>query len=149
MQFREFVGRVQSRARLGSMGEAIGAIRATLETLGEQLAGGAADNLAAQLPREIGEYLKQGSLGDLYAGERLTVEEFYGRVASKEQVNLSEATHHARIVMEVMQEAASPGEIENIRAQLPEEYAPLFQSPETEAEARGRGAGAQPGAPPQ
>ncbi len=149
MQFREFVGEVQTRARLGSMGEAIGAIRATLETLGERLAGGAADNLASQLPREIGEYLKQGSLGDLYVGERLSLDEFYGRVALKEQVNLREAAHHARVVMQVVQEATSPGEIDNIKAQLSDEYAALFQPPENRETGRRPESGAQPGASPQ
>ncbi len=149
MQFREFVGQVQSRTRLGSMGEALSAIRATLETLGERLAGGATDNLAAQLPREVGEYLKQGSLSDLYAGERLSLDEFYGRVALKEQANLSEAAHHAREVMQVVQETVSPGEIDNIRAQLPEDYAPLFEPADSGARPRGRGTGVQSGASPQ
>ncbi len=44
MQYDQFVGQVQSRAPLASNGEAIAAIRATLETLGERLAGGAAAN---------------------------------------------------------------------------------------------------------
>lgn len=149
MQFREFVGQVQTRTRLGSMGEAISAIRATLQTLGERLAGGAADNLASQLPREIGEYLKQGSLGDLHAGEQLSLAEFYGRVAMKEQANPAEAAHHAQAVIEVMKEVVSPGEIENVRAQLPEGYAPLFESPDGGQSSRGRSSGTQDGASPR
>ena len=51
MQYDQFIGEVQNRARLPSEGEAIAAVRATLQTLAERLAGGATDNLAAQLPK--------------------------------------------------------------------------------------------------
>jgi uncharacterized protein (DUF2267 family) len=58
MPYDEFIGQVQNAAHPGSQREAVAAIRATLQTLGERLAGGAADNLAAQLPRQAGEYLR-------------------------------------------------------------------------------------------
>lgn len=45
-------------ARLASHGEAVAAIRATLETLAERLTPGQVKNLAAQLPREIAYYLE-------------------------------------------------------------------------------------------
>ena len=56
MEHDEFIGQVQHRARLGSRGDAERATRATLETLAERIADGAANNLAAQLPNEIGEH---------------------------------------------------------------------------------------------
>jgi uncharacterized protein (DUF2267 family) len=37
MQHDEFIGQVQNRAKLPSRGEAEGATRATLETLGERI----------------------------------------------------------------------------------------------------------------
>lgn len=40
MQYEQFVGQVQNRGRMASQGEAVRAICATLETLGERLAGG-------------------------------------------------------------------------------------------------------------
>ncbi|MBI4787182.1 MAG: DUF2267 domain-containing protein [Chloroflexi bacterium] len=126
MQYDEFVGQVQNRARLASNGEAVTAIRATLQTLAERLAGGAAENLAAQLPREIGEYLRDSSVGELSAGERLSLDEFFARVSRREQKDLPTAIHDARVVCEVLQEAVSAGEIEKIRAQLPAEYGRLF-----------------------
>lgn len=127
MQYDEFVGQVQDRAKLGSTGEAVRAIRATLQALADRLAGGAADNLAAQLPREIGEYLRVESFGELSAMERLSVDDLFRRVAEREQMNLPIAIHHARVVMRVLQEAVSPGEMEKIRAQLPADYAELFE----------------------
>lgn len=62
MTYDEFVGQVQHRAQLSDTGAAVAAIRATLETLGEHLFGGKAENLAAQLPREIGIHLSTVSL---------------------------------------------------------------------------------------
>ena len=41
MQYDEFVGQVQSRAKLGTTGDAVRPIRATPETLAEWLSGGA------------------------------------------------------------------------------------------------------------
>lgn len=63
MQSDEFIGKVQQRARLHSRGEAERAIAATLSTLADRLAGGTAENLAAQLPADIGRHL-QSHAGD-------------------------------------------------------------------------------------
>ena len=148
MQYDEFVGQVQNRAKLASNGEAVRAIRATLETLADRLAGGAADNLAAQLPREIGEYLRRESVGELSVGERFDLNEFFRRVAQKEQIDLPIAAYHARVVIEVVQEAVTPGEIAKIRAQLPDDYVPLFEAGSTGAlPRRNPPRGAQPGVP--
>jgi uncharacterized protein (DUF2267 family) len=122
MQFDEFVGLVQHRARLASNGEAVHAIRATLTTLGERLFGEEAKNLAAQLPEEIGFYLKQAN-----AREAFSLKEFYQRVSTLEHADLPIAIYHARAVMSVLLDAVSPGEIADIRAQLPTEYNQLFQ----------------------
>lgn len=127
MQYDQFVGQVQSRAKLASNGEAVRAIRATLETLADRLAGGAADNLAAQLPREIGEILRRESVGELSAGERFDLNEFFRRVAASEQIDPPVAVYHARVVMEVLREAVTSGEMDKIRAQFPDDYAPLFE----------------------
>src|SRR5690606_24477526 len=71
MQHDELIGQVQARARLSSRGAAERAVRSTLETLGERLPEGLADNLAAQLPQEIGEHLyRTETMGGLGTGER-------------------------------------------------------------------------------
>ena len=123
MQHDEFVGHVQNRARLASRGEALRAIRATLETLGERLAGGEAEDLAAQLPPEIGDYLRE-----VESDGSFSLDTFFDRVAEREGTDLPVAVHHARAVVAVLQEAVSAGEMEDVRAQLPEEYNPLFES---------------------
>ncbi|MBX6377831.1 MAG: DUF2267 domain-containing protein [Clostridia bacterium] len=123
MQYEEFIGQVQYRARLHSQLAAERAARATLQTLAERLAGGAAGNLAAQLPQPIARWLDVPPAGDGFS-----LDEFFRMVSEREEVELPEAVHHARAVMDVLQDAVTPGVIENIRAQLPDEYDPLFES---------------------
>jgi len=59
LNYDEFISQVQRRANLDSREEAERATRATLETLGERLAGGEAKDLAAQLTSGIAQYLQQ------------------------------------------------------------------------------------------
>jgi uncharacterized protein (DUF2267 family) len=122
MQYDQFVGQVQHRARLASSGEAVRAIRATLETLGERLFGGEAENLASQLPMEIGRFLLERR-----QSERFDLNEFFRRVAIREGVDYPEAVFHARAVLDVLDEAVSPGLIQKVCAQLPDDYDRLFE----------------------
>jgi uncharacterized protein (DUF2267 family) len=121
MKYDEFVGQVQNRAQLGSRGEAVAAIRATLENLAMRLNYESADKLASQLPREIGYYMTNAPRAD-YRAERVTLDEFFERVAESEPADLPDAVYHARVVMEVVSEAVSRGEIEKLVAQLPDEF---------------------------
>jgi uncharacterized protein (DUF2267 family) len=123
MKYNEFVGKVQNRARLGTTGEAVRATRATLEVLGQRLFGGEAKDLAAQLPEEVGQFLKQDG-----GSEAFGVDEFYERVSDREGVDLPEAVHHARSVISVVNEAVTAGELEDVRGQLPQEYDDLFKA---------------------
>ena len=123
MKYDEFVGIVQDRARLASRGEAVRAIRASLETLGERLYGGEAEDLAAQLPQEISLYLKRAETGHKYS-----LDEFINRVAQKEKVDKPDALFHIRAVMSVLIEAVTPAEMLDVLAQLPEEYSKLVES---------------------
>lgn len=123
MQYHKFIGHVQSRARLGSTGEAVRATRATLEVLGQRLFDGQAGNLAAQLPSEIGLYLTKEQ-----PSETFDLDEFFVRVSQRENVDLPDAVHHARAVLSVVQEAVTQGEIDKLRAQLPDDYDALFES---------------------
>jgi uncharacterized protein (DUF2267 family) len=123
MQHDEFIGEVQARARLPSRGDAERATRAVLETLGERLAGGQPENLAAQLPEEIGRHL-EGRQGV----DKLSLDEFFEKVSERMGADLPDAIHQARAVIAVVGEAVSQGEIDKVRQQLPEEYGPLFES---------------------
>ena len=118
-----FMHQVQRRARLSASGEAVKAIHATLQTLGERLQPGAARNLGAQLPEEIAHYL-DGAAGQ----ESFDADEFVERICFHEGTGLHTGIFHARAVISVLQEAVSAGEIEDIRSSLPKSYAPLFDS---------------------
>ena len=123
MRYDEFIGHVQHRARLISRAEAERATRATLETLAERLVGGEAHDLAAQLPPEIARNLQ---LPDAGIGAKLTLDEFFELVSEREGVDLEDSTFHARVVIGLLTEAVSMGEIKDVRVQLPAAFAQLF-----------------------
>ena len=123
MQYDEFIGNVQDRARLPSRGDTVRAIQATLETLAERIAPGEADDLAAQLPPELGTFLQGAE-----ETERFSVDDFFLRVATKESVDVPDAVHHARAVIAALQDAVTAGEMDDIQAQLPDNYKPLFEA---------------------
>ncbi len=123
MQYEEIVGEVQDRAQLPSRGDAVRALQATLETLAERIHPGEAGDLAAQLPPELGKFLR-----DVDMTESFAVDEFFLRVAAKETVDLPDATFHARAVIDVLHEAVTTGEMEDVRTQLPDNYKPLFEA---------------------
>lgn len=123
MEYNEFVGRVHNRAKMASTGEAVQAIRATLQTLGERVTPGQADDLAAQLPEELGLYLKMAE-----GVEQFELEEFFERVTKREGIDRPDAVYHARVVIDVLLEAVTTGEIEDLLSQLPDSFRPLFEA---------------------
>jgi uncharacterized protein (DUF2267 family) len=125
MQFHEFLGRVQNRAQLSSLGDAEIATRATLTTLRERLAGGEPKDLAAQLTDSIAKYLEAPGREE---PDRFSLEEFYKRVQQRADIDHETAVFQARAVMSVLRDAVTAGEISDVCAQLPAEYAPLFQA---------------------
>lgn len=130
MEHDEFIGQVQNRARLDSRGAAEQATRATLETLGERLSEGAASNLAAQLPHEIGEHLRRAASGQ---GDQLDLGDFFDRVTERSATGVDRpaAVFHARCVIEVVDEATSGNLLGKLRDQLPDEYDRLFSAGST------------------
>jgi uncharacterized protein (DUF2267 family) len=128
MNHDEFIGQVQQRARLASRGEAESATRATLETLAERMAGGAAENLAAQLPREIGEHLRRRAAMGASSGEQFGLDDFFARVTEREGVDQPDAVFHARAVLEVLEEATTGGLMAKIREQFPNEFDRMFDA---------------------
>jgi len=119
----EFIAKVQRRADLDSQEEAMLVIGATLATLAERLAGGEAKDLASQLPPEIGVFLLQPYAG---IGDPFGLEEFFRLVSERAGIDLQDASLQARVVIGVLCEAVSMGEIENVRSQLPHDIRQLF-----------------------
>ncbi len=124
MEYDRFIGHVQHRAELGTFEGAVTATRATLQTLGRRLAGGAPGNLAAQLHKEIGRYLTEQEGQQ----ESFSLDEFFDRVCKEEGVDLPQSVYHARVVVEVLREAVGDATVNKIREQLPDDWARLFEA---------------------
>ena len=124
MKGEQFIAEVRNLAELNTNEDAQKAIRSTLETLKERLAGNEPSNLAAQLPPEIAPYV-EGDGGR----EAFSLEEFYDRVAQKQGVDHDEAIRHARAVATVVQTSVTGGELDDVRSQLGDDYEELFGQP--------------------
>jgi len=123
MKHDEFIKHVQSVAWLSSRKEAERATQATLETIRERIVGDEASQLAAQLPKEFGQYLRgrEGENGDIFG-----LKEFIERVSQKEGVEPTVAATHAKAVFIVLASAVTPGEFADVRANFSEDYNDLF-----------------------
>ncbi|WP_331235372.1 DUF2267 domain-containing protein [Natronorarus salvus] len=139
MDHDEFIGEVQHRAQLSSRGEAQEATRATLSTLGERIQDGQVENLAAQLPEPLEAPLVEGEQTESFG-----VGEFVERVGERDasvgegEDREADAAHHARVVFDVIGEAVTEGQFEDVRAGLPDEYGTLFSLAESEGTPPGR-----------
>jgi uncharacterized protein (DUF2267 family) len=130
MRYIEFVNDVEERAAGGLDHEqAQRAIRATLATLAEYVSAKETRDLAAQLPRELKPMLAKRTS----AGEPFPPKEFVRRVAAREQLSASEAFDRTRAVFDVLAEAVTAGELEDVLAELPDECKELFKAPATRA----------------
>ncbi|HEX2866296.1 MAG TPA: DUF2267 domain-containing protein [Ignavibacteriales bacterium] len=122
MEFDEFIREVKRKGVLDNRDEVIKAIRVTLQTLKERLVGDEPRHIASQLPRQIGEMLQEDG-----KGEKFTVEEFFSRVSRREGTEIPVAMLHSRAVLEVIKDAITAGEMQDVRAQLPVEFYDLFE----------------------
>nr|WP_243637825.1 DUF2267 domain-containing protein [Natrarchaeobius chitinivorans] len=117
MQYDELIGEIQHRARLDSREAALSITRATLTTLSERIQPGEAENLAAQLPEELGRFLEE--VDDV---ERFGFDDFVDRVAEREEIgddDPADAAFHAQVVVDVIEEAVTEGALEDVEAQAP------------------------------
>jgi uncharacterized protein (DUF2267 family) len=127
METDEFIRLVQAALPNGNgkpatKGDVLRAIGAILRTLGEVLQPKQIQQLMATLPPEIGNYLFQ-----VETNRYDTLNEFFQNVAAREGTTLPYAIHHSRIVIAVLQKAIPSDVLQTVRAQLPHEFAPLFQ----------------------
>jgi uncharacterized protein (DUF2267 family) len=128
LQYSRFLRRVEdqiaaNRSVSDTRRAAENAITATLETLNERISGGEARDLAAQLPQEIQPALRPKA----EEAEGFLLEEFHRRVAEREGVDIETARIDASAVMRVLREAVTPGELDDVMAQLPEDFNALLR----------------------
>lgn len=123
MQYDEFIKKVQGFAQLDSQQAAEQATRATLETIAERIVGDEAKDLAAQLPAQLGQYLR-GHEGE--NGHHFPVQEFYERISQKSGLEAVAADVQAKAVFKVLSEAVSAGEFADVKINFSEDYSELF-----------------------
>lgn len=118
MDYSTFIGEVQNRAQLPSREAAVKVTRITLETLSTRVDPNAAENLAAQLPEEVGHHLAK--VDEL---ERFDWDAFVDRIVEQGDYGEDEradAVFHARVVADVVAEAVDGHVLFDVRDQLPE-----------------------------
>lgn len=119
-----FAEAVQSRSDLDSRREALRATEATLETLGQRLSKGEAEDVAEYLPDEAADWLVPETPP---RARDIDFDEFVQTVANQENVSDDRALEHIEAVTDVLAETVGEEEFERMEAQLPETYDPLFE----------------------
>ena len=112
MKRDQFLTEVQERAEFDDEQTANDAAEAVLRTLGERITGGEADDLAAQLPEGIDEYVATDS------GEQFDFDEFTDRVEERLDTGAS-PKHASQAVASVVADAASTGELQDVISEFP------------------------------
>jgi uncharacterized protein (DUF2267 family) len=123
MNYGEFMKDVRERTGL-DRSQAERAVRATLNTLAQRLAGGEPKDLASQLPEE----LKETVTFTTGAGEGVhwNAGEFVERVADREGAPPEPARDHVRAIFAALRDALTPGEFDDIATQLDHTYQALL-----------------------
>jgi uncharacterized protein (DUF2267 family) len=111
VQFEEFVNEVADRAGT-SRDEAETLVRATLRTLAERLSGGEAEDLRAQLPRQLQAEL----IPPQEEAQGFGVEEFVQKVAARSGIDETDAGAGVVAVLSVIRDAVTPGEFDDVLA---------------------------------
>jgi uncharacterized protein (DUF2267 family) len=124
----EFVSRVADRSALDPE-RARRAAEAVLEALGERIAGGEVEDLAAQLPADLRPALERGNARSGGKAQRMSLQEFLSHVAELEGVTPEEAREHAYAVLTTLRAAISEKEFDDLLAELPDQYRELLRRP--------------------
>ena len=123
MQFEEFVHEVADRTGV-SRDDAEFLVRATLRTLAERLSGGEAEDLRAQLPKQLQAEL----IPPQEEAQGFDVEEFARRVAARSGIDEADAGAGVVAVLSVIRDAVTPGEFGDVLAQLGRDFADLVET---------------------
>ena len=123
MKYNEFIIHVQSLAQSESLEEAEVATRATLEIIKQIVPSADREELATQIPQELGEYLRGGEAEPI---EAFNLQEFIERISEKENVKPTISIIHVRAVFAVLQSAISPDKFRKFYDYFSRDYEELF-----------------------
>ena len=128
MQYEEIIRRVQEQGNIADTAKAKKILRAVLGTFGELVYRTEERQMAAQLPKELKDvfYEYQPRERDRGALANYPLEEFYNRVKARAEVSLQDAQRFSVVVLSVLKEAVTPGEIEDVRRELYEPFQKLL-----------------------
>lgn len=121
MNYKEYIQFVKERAGIKSDDAAKKAIESALEALGQRITIGQAEDMAAALPPELRQYLRQTP-----AAEPFTLTEFLSRVSEKEGVTITTAGDHTRAVLSVLAEWVPRAEMRDTLEQIPNDMRSFF-----------------------
>ena len=123
MNYGEFMKDVRERTGLDKQ-QAERAVRATLNTLAQRLAGGEPHDLASQLPEELKETVELTA--DAGAGVRWHADDFVAKVAEREGCPPARAREHVKAIFAALRDAITPGEFDDVTSQLDRSYEALL-----------------------
>lgn len=127
MNYEQFIERERKKARMGALIEAEKAARATLEVLAEHIKKDHARALGDQIPEEIKKLLREVSSDSPPEKKKEGLGEFFTKVSERENVSLSKAIHHSKVVISVLKDLLYWETIEKIKSQLSWEIGLLFE----------------------
>jgi uncharacterized protein (DUF2267 family) len=121
----ELVERVAELTRFDHE-RALGAVEAVMEALGERLAAGEVKDLERLLPGEFRPALELGAMLSRGKATRMSLDEFLSRVSEQDAATFEESLDLARAVFAALREALPQRELDDILAELPQEYDELL-----------------------
>ena len=122
MQYDEFIDAVARRSEL-PRATAEELTHAALRVLAERISGGEAEDLRAQLPRQLQPDLDPPEEN----AQSFDADEFARRTAEIAGTDVGDADVALVAVLATLREAVTPGEFEDVLAQLGTEYAELVE----------------------
>jgi uncharacterized protein (DUF2267 family) len=121
MEYEDFIAEIRRESGDLDVRKVQRAAQATLQTLAERLPRPEAQHLFVELPDETKPWVRSASDAGAF-----DIDEFLGRVARREGVDVETAFDHARAVFFALGDAIGPEEVEHVAAALPPTFEPLI-----------------------
>jgi uncharacterized protein (DUF2267 family) len=118
MKYRELVKCVQNYSGFSDQ-ESEEALKLITETLASRLEPGERKDFASQLPSELQDFAMAPATGAM----KFTKDDMYDQLGELEGIDTSHVIKQVMAVWKALKDAISRGELEHIRAQLPNDLA--------------------------